>query len=319
MSRTNQILSVLLVGQLALGFVVFWPSAADDGGGILFDARQENEIVHVEISDEDGNKVVLSSIGDGWVLPEAGEFVADADKITPILESIKALRTNRLVTMTEGSHARLEVSDDKFKRRLQLTWDDGEYDTLYLGSSGGAGATHFRLAVDDEVYITADLTAWGTTAQASSYIDTQYFSVDLDTVTAVKLENSNGTFEFIKEDGAWLYLGLAEDEQFQESGLTALLTQMTSLRMTAPLGTEEKPSYGLANPQAVVTLHTDADQAQHQYVLRVGAKTGDNYVASSSESLYIVSVAPYIGNILIDKTHEEFLQASVDLEVDSSG
>ena len=319
MSKNNQVLSAILLAQLALVAVVFWPSSADAGVPLLFADRDEMEIVKLEIIDSDDNKLVLSASEDKWVLPDSGNFEADGEKIIPLLNSIRALRTNRLVTKTADSHARLEVSDDKFKRRLLITWDDGEHHTLYLGSSGGAGATHFRQNGEDEVYITADLTSWGTAAHASSYIDTQYISVSRDTVTALKLENSNGIFEFVRDGGVWRYINLGDYEQFKESDLDTLVTQTTSLRMTKPLGTEDKTSYELETPQAVVTLQTESDEAQHQHVLRVGAKIGENYVVSYTGSPYRVTIAPYTATSLINKTHEDFLQEPLEEQPETTG
>ena len=219
---------------------------------------------------------------------------------------------DRLVTMTVGSHARLEVADDKFKRRMQITWEDGTTHTLYLGSSGGAGATHFRQSGEDDVYITGNLTTWGTAARASSYIDTQYLSVPRDTVTMLRLENANGAFEFVKDGETWQYMNLVDDEKFQESEFTTLLTQVTSIRMNSPLGTDQKPSYDLGNPQVVVTMQVVSDKSQQQYVFLVGAKMGDTYVASSTESPFLVTISSYVATNLMNKAHQDFLQVSLE-------
>ena len=319
MNTTNKVLATILIAQIVLAVVVFWPRAADYAGDILFKGAEGNDITRLEIIDADNNRVLLARSDDEWVMPEAGNFVADSDKIDPILDNIKALRTNRLVTMTSDSHASLEVAEDKFQRRLKLTWADGEQKTLYLGSSGGAGATHFRQAGKDEVFITGDITIWSAVAQASSYIDTLYFSVPRDSVTSLILENANGTFEFVKDDDTWRYLNLGESEQFKDSELTTLLTQTTSLRMAAPLGIEEKPSYGLADPQVILTLQADSDVVQHQYELRIGVGIGEHHVAISSDSSYFVSISSYTANSLINKTHRSFLDDLSEDELETSG
>ncbi len=99
--------------------------------------------------------------------------------------------------------------------------------------------------------------------------------------------------------------GLAENETFDESSLTALHNQAVSIRMTAPIGTEEQASFGLDNPQAVISLET----AAKTYTLLVGAKDeADNYVFSSSESPYYVRISGFTGNNFVDKTRADFLK-----------
>ena len=197
MNKSNRLLSALLVAQIVLGVVVFWPRGASVGDGKLFADRDEAEIVALAITDGDGKHVVLAEDGEEWVLPEADAFPADSDRVVPLLRKLEQLRTGRLVTVTEGSHTRLQVGEEKFNRKLQVTWSDGAQNTLLLGSTAGAGATHFRLLGADEVYLTAELTPWEANTAASNYIDTQFFSVPRDTITAITLQNENGKFTFV--------------------------------------------------------------------------------------------------------------------------
>ena len=308
-NRTNRLLAALLVVQVVLGAVVFWPREAAVGGGLLFANREEAEIVALAIADGDHKRVALAEQGAEWVLPEADAFPADGDRVAPLLQKIGQLRTGRLVTVTEGSHARLQVGEQKFNRKLQITWSDGSQDTLLLGSTAGAGATHFRLLGEDEVYLTAELTPWDANPAASNYIETQFFNVDSDAITAIVLQNNNGSFNFAKANEKWTWEELAADETLDDTALNRFISQVSSVRMIAPLGKERQQAYGLEQPQATAIIMAEIDGAVHEYVLRLGAEREGNFVFSASGAEYIVTVSEYTAGNLIDKTHADFVEA----------
>ena len=48
--------------------------------------------------------------------------------------------------------------------------------------------------------------------------------------------------------------GLGLEETFNPNNLISLITTVSTISMTAPLGNVEKPEYGLLEPQATVQL-----------------------------------------------------------------
>ena len=313
-NKTNLVLVAVRAVQVVVAGIGFWPKDAQAGGELLLTNRVGEEIVGLEIVDGDGNRLVLAEIGGLWVLPEADAFPVDSDKVVPLLGKIEGLRTSRLVTMTKDSHARLQVDDREFNRRLQIKWSDGSQDTLLLGSSAGAGATHFRLLDRDEVYLTADMTPWEANTAASHYIDTQFFSLPSDVITFIKLVNQNGAFTFEKINEEWVWEDLASDEVFDESGLTRLLSQVSSVRMISPLGTEEMPSYGFEAPQATVIIRAEIDDALQEHVLTVGAEREDEFLFRASGEEYYATVSSYTAKQLIEKTSTDFIENPPVLE-----
>lgn len=310
MSRLNQILIIILVIQVGVAAFAFWPkSTAQAGDNPILPNFTAANVVKLTISDGDDNTVVLAKNGDSWVLPEAGDFPVEAEKVSALLDKIAAIKTNRLVTQTETSHRRLQVAADDFARLVELESGDGSTHKLYIGSTAGAGATHVRLDGQSNVYLSADLTSFEANAQPSGWIDTLYFEVPRENVVGLTLENENGTFEFEKEGESWTMAGLADDEAFNETGLTGMLTGITSVRLAAPLGKEEKAEYGLDNPLAVVALKTSGEEGDKTYTLTVGAKNDTGYIFHSSESPYYVQISEFVGNSLVEKTRDDFLQA----------
>jgi len=310
MNRFHQILVGVLVVQLALIGVVFWPRKAPAAGAPLLGKLKADDVTAVVIHDDKGNSIKLGKQGDQWVLPDMDDYPADSSKITPLLTKLTGLTNDRLVTKTAASHKRLQVADDDFVRRLDLTASDGTTQTLYLGSSAGARTVHVRVSGQDEVYLAVDVSTWEMGADAASWINTTYFNVPQKDVVAMTLSNANGQWSFEKDAGHWTMQGLASDETLNTNNVTGLLNRVIYVRMEKPLGKTEDASYGMAQPSAVVTLKTNKDNQEKTYTLAIGAKTADgkSYVVKSSESPYYVQVTGYTVKNLVEKTRKDFLQ-----------
>jgi len=275
MKRHNQILAAVLVVQIVLSVVVFWPkSEASAESEPLFPGLEAGDIVALTITDADDNRVTLRQAAGDWVLPDADDYPAQADKITPLREKIVGLTTGRLVTRTDASHKRLQVHPGDFVRRIDFETADGTEQTVYLGSSPRYGTIHFRVDGQSEVYLTSDITTYEANATAGSWVDTTYLNVIQDDVTGMTLENGHGTFTFTREgaeeaaSSTWTMEGLAADETLDEARVSTLLRQATLVNIISPLGKADQPTYGMDEPSAVVTLRT----GDKTVTLRVGAK-----------------------------------------------
>lgn len=317
MNKSSQILAIALVVQIVLAAVVFWPRAASSAAsGPLLPNFKAADVTSLIISDGQGNKLTLAKNGDKWVLPEADDFPVDGAKVTPLLDKIEQVKTNRLVTQTEGSHARLKVAANDFTSLVEVKLSDGASHKLYLGSSAGAGATHVRADDHPEVYLTGDLASFDANAQAASWIETLYFSVPQTATTSLTLENANGTFEFVKDGEKWSLKDLAAGETFNENNFTTLFSQAGGIRMIEPIGQKEEASFGLDKPLATLTLKT----ADKTYTLQIGAKDDKgNYVVKSAESPYYVRVAEFTAKNFIEKQRADFLQAPPTAEPGAVG
>jgi hypothetical protein len=105
--------------------------------------------------------------------------------------------------------------------------------------------------------------------------------------------------------------GLGEGEAASDAAIAALVSSATSIRMVRPLGTEERASYGMHAPKAVLTLRAlSSEGTQSTYTLQVGAQNEQDgsYVLKASESPYYVQVAEYTVADWLDKTRDDFLE-----------
>jgi hypothetical protein len=317
--RHHQILAGILIVQIVLSVVVFWPRPSTAGQREpLFPGLEAEDVSALTIKDAEGNVVKLEKAAGEWVLPEAGDYPARAEDVSSFLEKLVALSTGRLVTSSDTSHRRLQVSPDEFARRVSFEMDEGTEHTVYLGSSPQYGSAHFRLDGQSETYLTSDLSTFDVNATVSTWVDATYPTAAQEEVNRMTLENANGTFVFEREgEDAWTLADLGEDEALDTAQVTAVVRRVSSIRMREPLGTEERPSYGMEDPNAVVTLETE----EKTVTLRVGAKDSDDagYIVKSSESDYYVVVADTSVSALVENGRDAFLKAPPTPEGESSG
>lgn len=321
MNKLNRILIVILVLQLALVAVVFWPRQANtEEVQSLFPNLETSRVVRVTITGADGEQIELAKEGADWVLPEADNYPVQSSEVSAMIDKIVGLQTGQMVTETSGSQERLGVADDSFERRVELELDDGTRYTLYVGTSPSFGATHVRAGGEDQVYLTTELLTSDVGILPTDWADRTYFSVPEDQVMRLSLENQNGAFTFIRlvsggelapVQEVWSMADLAQDETLNTAAVRTLLNRATSVAMQRPLGTEEKPEYGMDSPAAVVTLRTQSEEGgAKNYTLLVGAKNPEDgsYVVISSESPYYVQVSEFAVQSFVENARQSFLE-----------
>ncbi len=313
MNRRNLFLTGILILQLLIGVVVFWPrhTASGKEGASLFPGVEAGRIARLTIHDSQGRSIALAKNDQGWVLPDAGDYPCQQDKVTSLVTEIAGLKANRLVTQTTTSHKRLKVAEGEYERLIEFVLDDGVLHRLYVGTSPAYLTTHVRADGQKEVYLTSELSATDAGVEATAWVDRNYLSVPQDQIVALTLENANGRFEFKKEGETWTLADLAPDEILKQETVQSLANRVAIITLLQPLGKEKKASYGMDQPAAVVTIQTHSDEAGDKtYTLWVGAKdpTDDNYIVKSSESEYYVKVGQYTVNDLVEKKRQDLLE-----------
>ena len=313
MNRLNRILVGILALQLVLAVVVFWPRSAGSGAGTesLFPGVEADQIQEITLTDAQGATIALAKRDGSWVLPEADDYPADPERVEPLVDGLAALNTDRLVTQTSASHERLQVAEGDFQRRIDFQTADGTTHRVYLGSAPSFGVAHVRADGQDEVYLISDLSAQDAGVEASSWVDTSYFSVPQEEVVAVTVENGQGTLEFDKEGESWTLASLAADNTLNEGMARSFVNRAISISLLRPLGREDLEAYGMQEPNAVVTIVAQPEGgAEKTYTLWVGAQDPEDsgYVVKSSESPYYVHVREFSVQDIVEKGYEDFVE-----------
>ena len=313
MNRRIQILIGAFLLQLVLVAIVFWPRQAPAATGeALFPGITADQISSMSLTDDQGETIRLARSDGGWVLPEADDYPAVAEKVTTLLDKIAGLTAERLITQTSDSHKRLKVDEDDFNARIEFALSDSSQHILYVGSSSSYVATHVRADNEDQVYLVSGLSSSDVSSRATAWVEPIYFTVARDELVALTLKNANGQFTFTKDEaGVWAMAGMVAGETLDQNAVTSLVTGASAVSILKPLGKEEQEDYGLQRPLAVVTLktHSEAEGAK-SYTLRVGAQdaSDQSYILISSSSPYYVRVSAYTVSGWIEKERDDFLE-----------
>jgi Domain of unknown function (DUF4340) len=318
LNRTNQILVAVLVVQLIVAIIAFFPrntAASDQAGGPLLRSFKPGDVTEITIHDKDGKQIVLakSAAGD-WVMPKADNYPVSSSDVTTLLGKVQALKTNRLIAQNRASHSRLGVAETGYEHLVEFKDAGGNVQRLYIGTSGGANATHMRVGDQDLVYLTSGLSGFDVSTQANTWVGTPYFNVDQNTIVSLTVQNAQGTFNFKKVNGAWTLDGLAAGEIANASSIQNIVSQAASISLTTPIGTTDQDRFKMKTPTATVTLAVESQATpasqfsapfqgtptpslvtpqtvRSSYSLLFGAKQdGGEYVLKSSQSTFYVQV-----------------------------
>lgn len=310
-NRLVQILIALLIIQLVLVGILYFPKGKTAPAGVpLLGDLKADDITAITVTDANGKTITLQKQGDGWVLPDADNYPADSQRVQKALDNLTAVTTDRLVTKTDASHKKLQVAADKFQRKVALTTTNGT-ETVFIGSSGGAKATHIRLDGTPETYLTDKLSSYDIPADASGWVNSAFYSVDKNAVTAITVKNKSGTLNFTKDaDGNWTLNGLAADEELDTGKVNGLVNNATKINLNTPIGKTASPELGLDDPSATVTVTVKPESgAEETVTLTFGARNDNNqYALQTSTSEYLAYVSGFVGDTFAGKTHADFIK-----------
>ena len=319
MNLRNKVLAAILALQAVILVVVFWPRSSGPGIQQFIEGLEEPDVVSVIITDGEGQSIRVNRSPFGCVLPDADDYPCARGRLPDFLQQIVPLTTASLVTDTAESHARFNVAEDNFERTIELELADGARHKLYLGTSPRGRSGHARLEGDNRVYLAPGLSAFDAPVRADRWVDPVYFSVPIDQVTTLAIENASGKIPLVKdENGEWALDSEASGTPIDPDEARRVAISATSIRLSRPLGKREMDSYGLGTPDAVVTV-TKGDDGDEQE-LRIGPimADSDSHVAKSSESAYYVVIDSAIARDLIDLTTESLLQPTEEPTPDGS-
>lgn len=315
-SRKQKINLAILAGVLSIqiflsiAILVPWNSREVEPERLL-PAMQGAEVAELYIEDTAGNYFRLARRGEeDWVLPETDDFPATAVLADQLVEDMVELDNLRPVTETEASHERLRVAEDSFERKVTATMVDGTVSVIYVGTAPLPRATHIRVEGDDRVFISDDLRHREVSLQPTYWVNTVHYSVDYSEVRKFTLTNPQGRFEFLlNENAEWQMQGLETEEIFNPNNLISLITTVSTISMTAPLGKMEKAEYGLLEPQATVLLEIQDDDITEEVTILIGAETSrpNRVVVKTSESPWFIEANRFTVERLINRTREEFI------------
>jgi hypothetical protein len=311
MTRTNQILGVVLAVQVLLGAVTWWPSGAASGDprdllGMPVDQIQTIAITGRMASDtEPVAPVVLARVGEAWTIESAEGYPAAQSLVDPLLENLGKLSSREIIASKEMSYPALEVADKAFTRKLEVTGTDGAPHTLLVGAASGK-EVNVRVDGESDVYRVRGLSAFSLADNANRYFERQLLKLSADELTGVELRRPDQPPLVLEkaDDGTWTAPGSPLPVVASEA--KSFAASLGNLRMLEPAGKNRTPEMGFDQPIVVHLSIQDEGGATRTETYRVGSD-----IAGETGRVWLVlDSMPYVF-----KANKGSLQPSVSQDI----
>ena len=307
MSQRN--LAILLVLQLLLVAITWWPSSPAASRRAVFDVERD-AIEQVEIalrpkSDRPEEAVVLVRDADAWKVQSAAAYPAAPAKVEALLDALLALEAGAAIAGHPSSHAPLNVGDETYGRRIAVT-AGGEVFEWLVGAATNRSVNMRRVGQDD-VYRADGASEWSFGELSANYFEKDYVDGDPASFAAVALRNANGDLRFEQADGVWNLVGLAEDETADSDSIAAFLDSVARVTMTEPVSSEWLPAHGLEDGARIDWTIAAEDQSIGGGYAVGAAIEGDRFVKQEGNA-FVVRARESAVQPLLEARRSQFLQ-----------
>jgi hypothetical protein len=251
MKRWIIVCSLLVLAQAGL---TVWTHWGHRGGGPQFAkgpllAVQAASINGLVLEDDDGHKLELNRGKEQWVLPGSGNFPADAIRVQELIDKLVNRQRGWPEATTSEAATRFKVAPENFAHRLTLLENGKPLKVVYFGASPGLRRLYLRLDKDPEIHSLA-IAAHDLDTKADAWIDTRVLHLKADQVARVHLPG----VELEQGKDGLQPVDLQEGEELNKDRRDSLVNRLTGLSISALLGKEAKPEYGLGHPALEYSL-----------------------------------------------------------------
>ena len=217
-------------------------TGSQPGNGILLNINT-TEVNALVLEDGEGHTLQLTKANDQWQLPELASFPADTVRVQGLIDRIVSQQRGWPEATTLEAAKRFKVANDRFERKLTLRHNSTDLGVVYFGSSPGLRKTYVRIDGSPEIQVLA-LASHELEMQADAWVDTRVLQLKSEQVMRVALPG----LQLDRHKNGLQPSDLAADEEIVTARRDALVKRFSNLAISAVLGKEIKPEYGLETP-----------------------------------------------------------------------
>ncbi|MDO8860274.1 DUF4340 domain-containing protein [Haliea sp. E1-2-M8] len=261
MNRINSALLLILVIQVFLAAVVYWPQqaeiVADPAAPLL--AIDPAAVTGIQLADEQGNEAFLQRIDGRWQLPLRQELPADSALIERLLRVLTREQHGYPVATSIAARQRFEVASYRFQRRVTLTGsDDAQLGTVFLGTAPAFRRIHARNDAADAIYSIA-FNSFDAPARDADWLDRRLLQVPQP-----RSIQGPGFAVAQTDSGDWRTFDGATPEPRE---LEALLGSLANLQVDGIASDDQQRSLAEAAPAFSVSVATAAGERNLTFYL----------------------------------------------------
>jgi len=288
-TKKNIGLFILLLVQAALIVYLYQPGRnAAPPSAPLFNGLNADNVRTLSITDDSAKSVRLTKTATGWTVGD-NNYPADGSKIKGIIERISKLKNSRLISRSKGSHSRLKVGKEMFKRRVTMTGSAGKDITFFLGSSPSAKAIYLRRAGDNDVYEVSGLTAWQLQTDNDSWWQTKYISIDQAKLQSLTIKGKEDISLSRNAKGGWQLAGAPAGSKLDKAGIRKLLDTISEISITGYKAPDFAP-----HGKAVATITYKTTKKFNLQIWPKKDKKADEQIIKTSAAKFYAGVSSYV-------------------------
>jgi hypothetical protein len=259
-------LVLVQIGLVAATHLMNRTETAPSGAGLLL-AFHAADIDEVLLEDGEGRHLALKKDKGRWLLPEAGSFPADTDRVQSLIDRLAAMERGWPEASTLEAAVRFKVAEDRYVRKLNLLKSGTAQAIVYLGTSPGLRKMYLRAENDPEIHTLA-LRQHELDVKTDRWIDTGILHLAPERIKRIELPG------LLLEQGpdGLQPSDLKPGEEVIKQRRDSLVKRLAELTITSILGMKAEPEYGLAEPVFRCTVEFD-NGAIVEYVFGQSPKT----------------------------------------------
>ncbi len=304
----HRVLGAIAVVQLVFVAAAWWPREPANAPHALIDLARATitavEISRQPIGEEAVDSVRLVRTDEGWVVQSSADYPAKQVSVDALLDRLLGLKVRRPIATQSASHNALKVGETDYGRRVKI--DAGGETLEYVLGAATSRAVNVRKLDERDVYRARGAAEWSFSDVDSSYYDTSYLEADVDSLSAVSIENAHGELRFENLGDRWTVVGIEEGREVDSDAIASFLRIVTRVTMSEPVGRETLPEYGLDEGLRIDwTLKADDQSVFGGY--RVGSEEGADVYVKAVDRPFTVKAANRAFSRLREAALAEFI------------
>lgn len=255
----------------------------------------------LEITNGEGEKLVLTKDKGDWTVPAYFSAPVDQDKVKELLAKLAELKQDFVVATSTEAAKRFKVDSEGFENHVVLRGVEKQLVDFYVGSSPAFRQVYARLGDSAEI-ITIQLNSFELETAGDKWLDTALATLKDEDIVGLTFE----AFKLKKADKGWQLENLKEHEQINREELNAVVAKARGVIVQDVLDSA-KSSNLFARPVFRFTA-VRKDGGQVEYLFAKGED--DFYVLKLSDRNFYFRVPTPTVKGLLEVSREKLVEAA---------
>ena len=228
----------------------------------------------------------LSKIDNQWAVSSAGNIKADQKAVSDILDCIKEMRKEEIISANSGKKANFEVDEERGVE-VKLYKGEDQLADFFVGKAGADfNSTYVRAADEDNVYAVKKFVR--VYFDKSDFRDLAIFNFDKEKVSEIVIDQKGKDPVILqKKDGKWK-AEWYDKFKMNENKVNSLLSSLSRLSAKDIVSDKDTAGAGFANPKMKIVIKFEDGSEE---ALNVGSKTDSAYYVKRSANGIIYTLS----------------------------